>query len=44
MSAPSDEQQIAEESETSPVDKSESIPAVAEMSDESEQRKMSYLE
>lgn len=36
MSAPSDEQQIAEESETSPVDKSESIPAVAEMSDESE--------
>lgn len=35
-SAPSDEQQIAEESETSPVDKSESIPAVAEMSDESE--------
>lgn len=38
MSAPSDEQQIAEESETSPVDKSESIPAVAEMSDESEQK------
>lgn len=36
VSAPSDEQQIAEESETSPVDKSESIPAVAEMSDESE--------
>ena len=34
--APSDEQQIAEESETSPVDKAESIPAVAEMSDESE--------
>lgn len=38
VSAPSDEQQIAEESETSPVDKSESIPAVAEMSDESEQK------
>lgn len=36
VSAPSDEQQIAEESETSPVDKAESIPAVAEMSDESE--------
>lgn len=36
VSAPSDEQQIAEESETSPVDKSESIPVVAEMSDESE--------
>ena len=36
VSAPSDEQQIAEESETSPVDKSESIPAVAEKSDESE--------
>lgn len=35
VSAPSDEQQIAEESETSPVDKAESIPAVAEMSDES---------
>ena len=32
VSAPSDEQQIAEESETSPVDKAESIPAVAEMS------------
>lgn len=38
VSAPSDEQQIAEESETSPVDKAESIPAVAEMSDESEQK------
>lgn len=36
VSAPSDEQQIAEESETSPVDKSETIPTVAEMSDESE--------
>ena len=36
VSAPSDEQQIAEESETSPVDKAESIPVVAEMSDESE--------
>ena len=36
VSAPSEEQQIAEESETSPVDKAESIPAVAEMSDESE--------
>ncbi|MBD9260324.1 MAG: hypothetical protein EGR98_03345 [Prevotella sp.] len=36
VSAPSDEQQIAEESETSPVDKAESISAVAEMSDESE--------
>lgn len=36
VSAPSDEQQIAEESETSPVDKAESIPAVAEISDESE--------
>ena len=36
VSAPSDEQQIAEESETSLVDKAESIPAVAEMSDESE--------
>lgn len=36
VSAPSDEQQIAEESETSPVDKAESIPAVAETSDESE--------
>lgn len=36
VSAPSDEQQITEESETSPVDKAESIPAVAEMSDESE--------
>lgn len=36
VSAPSDEQQIAEESETSPVDKAESIPAVAEMSDELE--------
>ena len=36
VSAPSDEQQIAEESETSPVDKADSIPAVAEMSDESE--------
>lgn len=36
VSAPSDEQQIAEESETSPVDKAESIPAVAEMSDEPE--------
>lgn len=36
VSAPSAEQQIAEESETSPVDKSESIPVVAEMSDESE--------
>lgn len=35
VSAPSDEQQIAEESETSPVDKAESIPAIAEMSDES---------
>lgn len=35
VSAPSDEQQIAEESETSPVDKAESIPAVAETSDES---------
>lgn len=35
VSAPSDEQQIAEESETSPVDKAESIPVVAEMSDES---------
>lgn len=38
VSAPSDEQQIAEESETSLVDKAESIPAVAEMSDESEQK------
>ena len=38
VSAPSDEQQIAEESETSPVDKAECIPAVAEMSDESEQK------
>ena len=38
VSAPSDEQQIAEESETSPVDKAESIPAVAEMYDESEQK------
>lgn len=36
VSAPSDEQQIAEESEISPVDKAESIPAVAEISDESE--------
>lgn len=36
VSAPSDEQHIAEESETSPVDKVESIPAVAEISDESE--------
>lgn len=36
VAAPSDEQQIAEESETSLVDKAESIPAVAEMSDESE--------
>lgn len=36
VSAPSAEQQIAEESETSPVDKAESIPVVAEMSDESE--------
>lgn len=36
VSAPSDEQQITEESETSPVDKSETIPAVAEMSDEPE--------
>lgn len=36
VSVPSDEQQIAEESETSSVDKSETIPAVAEMSDESE--------
>lgn len=36
VSAPSDEQQIAEESETSPVDKAESIPVVAEMSAESE--------
>lgn len=35
VSAPSDEQQIAEESEISPVDKAESIPAVAEISDES---------
>lgn len=35
VSALSDEQQIAEESETSPVDKAESIPAIAEMSDES---------
>lgn len=36
VSAPSDEQQITEESETSPVDKSETIPAVAEISDEPE--------
>lgn len=36
VSAPSDEQQIAEESEISPVDKAECIPAVAEISDESE--------
>lgn len=36
VSASSDEQQTAEESETSLVDKVESIPAVAEMSDESE--------
>lgn len=36
VSASSDEQQTAEESESSPVDKVESIPAVAEMSDESE--------
>lgn len=36
VSASSEEQQTAEESESSPVDKSETIPAVAEMSDESE--------
>ena len=36
VSASSEEQQTAEESETSSVDKSETIPAVAEMSDESE--------
>ncbi len=36
VSAPSDEQQITEESETSPVDKSETIPALAEISDEPE--------
>ena len=36
VSAPSDEQQITGESETSPVDKSETIPAVAEISDEPE--------
>lgn len=36
VSAPSDEQQTAEESESSPVDKSETIPAVAEISDEPE--------
>lgn len=36
VSAPSDEQQITEESETSPVDKSETIPTVAEISDEPE--------
>lgn len=35
VSAPSDEQQIAEESEVSPVDKSETIPAVAAMPEES---------
>lgn len=35
VSVPSDEQQIAEESETSPVDKSETIPAVAAMPEES---------
>lgn len=34
VSAPSDEQQTAEESESSPVDKVESIPAVAAMPDE----------
>lgn len=36
VSASSDEQQTAEESESLPVDKVETIPAVAEMSDESE--------
>lgn len=36
VSAPSDEQQITGESETSPVDKSETIPAVAEIFDEPE--------
>lgn len=36
VSASSDEQQTAEKSESLPVDKVESIPAVAEMSDESE--------
>lgn len=36
VSASSDEQQTAEESESLPVDKVESIPAVAAMSDESE--------
>lgn len=35
VSVPSDEQQIAEESETSSVDKSETIPAVAAMPEES---------
>lgn len=35
VSVPSDEQQIAEESESSPVDKVESIPAVAAMPEES---------